>query len=275
MRVRRSSGGARPEADHAGAPQWGGAHPPVCSILNGGATTNRQERRCQWGEGNRREGSMPAGRRWCGGASGSWIWEWGWRELSFIGNTCVKRKKYWLAWFRSLNSKGNIEGLKTSFTYKYHPSNCIWMVLTSSPGDSFLTWYFLVFPFLANYLWMTWLPLTKWRLFFLSLMCHQSHQSIFFTLYINISFRFEFLSISFLAMSSITQINFSCLEKRMKKGNNNHDCLRRLKKEWRKKTTSWLTGSSLLDLSLLTIYEWRGYHWQKDAVILSLVHLIT
>jgi hypothetical protein len=34
-------------------------------------------------------------------------------------------------------------------------------------------------------------------------------------------------------------------------------------------------GSFLLDLSLLTIYEWRGYHWQKDAVILSLVHLIT
>jgi hypothetical protein len=137
-----------------------------------------------------------------------------------------------LAWFRSLNSKGNIQWLKTSFTYKYYPSNCIWMLLTSLRGDSFLTWSFLVFPFLANYLWMTWLPLTKWcinsflstsnhvvvlSLLFLPLTCHQSHQSIFLYFIHQYLFPFEFLSIFFLVMPSIMRINLSCLEKRMKK----------------------------------------------------------
>jgi hypothetical protein len=36
-----------------------------------------------------------------------------------------------------------------------------------------------------------------------------------------------------------------------------------------------LLDLSLFSLSLLTIYEWRGYHWQNDATILFLVHLIT
>jgi predicted membrane protein len=112
-------------------------------------------------------------------------------------------------------------------------------------------------------------------------MCHRSHQSIFLYFVHQYLFPFEFLSISFLVMPSIIHINFSCFKKRMMKGNNRFDCLRRLKKEWRKETTIVIDGdgSSLLDLSLfslslLTIYEWRGYHWQNDAIILSLVHLI-
>jgi hypothetical protein len=34
-----------------------------------------------------------------------------------------------------------------------------------------------------------------------------------------------------------------------------------------------LLDLSIFSLSLLTIYEWRGYHWQNDATILSFVHL--
>jgi hypothetical protein len=96
-------------------------------------------------------------------------------------------------------------------------------------------------------------------------MCHQSHQSIFLYFIRQYIFPFEFLSIFFLAMPSIKQINFSCLK-------NNE--------EKKQQVVIDGGGSSLLDLSLfslslLTIHEWRDYHWQNDTVILSLVHLIT
>jgi hypothetical protein len=114
-------------------------------------------------------------------------------------------------------------------------------------------------------------------------MCHQAHQSIFFYFVHQYIFSFEFLSISFLVIPLITQINFSCLEKRMKKGNNNRDCLWRLQnkkmnkgnnnRDWRGESS--LRDLSLFSISLLTIYEWRSYHWHNDATILSLIHLIT
>jgi hypothetical protein len=53
-------------------------------------------------------------------------------------------------------------------------------------------------------------------------------------------------------------------EKRMKKWNNSRD--------WRGRV---FLDPSLFYPSLLTIYEWRGYHWQNYTSILSLVHLIT
>ena len=126
--------------------------------------------------------------------------------------------------------------------------------------DLITWWFFPFFPFLANYLWMARLPLTKWHinsflsssnhavilsLFFLFLMCHQSHQSIFLYFVHQYLFPFEFLSISFLVMPPITQFNFSCLEKRMKKANNNRDYLWRLKKNEEMKQQSWLTGAGL------------------------------
>jgi hypothetical protein len=179
------------------------------------------------------------------------------------------------------------------------------MLLTSSCGDSFLTWSFLVFPFLANYLWMTWLPLTKWcnnsflstsnhamilSLIFFSLMCHQSHQSIFLYFIHQYLFPFEFLSISFLVMSSITQIKFSRLEKklrkettavivsdvrkRMKKGNNSRDWQRWVFLTWSSLVSPFLTN--YLWMAHLPLGKWCNNSFlssSNHAVILSLFFL--
>jgi hypothetical protein len=155
-------------------------------------------------------------------------------------------------------------------------------------------WHLSLFFFsLANYLWMAWLPLTKWCnnsflsasnhavilfLFFLSLICHQSHRSISFTLYINISF---LLSSWVFPFQSCHQSRKS-ISLALKKIRKQQSWLSPTFDKRMKETTVVIdgVGSSLFDLSLfslffLTIYEWRDYRWQNDAAIISFVHLIT
>jgi hypothetical protein len=79
-------------------------------------------------------------------------------------------------------------------------------------------------------------------LFFHSFMCQQSYQPIFLYFVHQYLFPFEHLSISIWVMSSITPINLSFLEKRMKKWNINCGWLWRLKKEWRKETIVVIDG---------------------------------
>jgi hypothetical protein len=108
-------------------------------------------------------------------------------------------------------------------------------VVIDEGGSSLLSWSFLIFSFLANYLWITQLPLTKWRnnfflsssnhvvilsLFFLFLISHQSHQSIF--LYFLHQYLFPFSSLVFPFES--------CHQSRQ-------SIFLSLKKEWIKETT--------------------------------------
>jgi hypothetical protein len=96
-------------------------------------------------------------------------------------------------------------------------------------------------------------------------MCHQAHQSIFFYFVHQYIFSFEFLRISFLVIPLITQINFSCLEKRMKKGNNNRDCLWRLQKKMNKGNNNcdW-RGRVFLTWSFLVFHFLANYLWMAQ-----------
>jgi hypothetical protein len=193
-----------------------------------------------------------------GGASSSWIWEWGWRELSFIGNTRCKKGRS-IDW-RDLEHWTQKEIFKNSkhhlIIYKCHPSTCIWMLLTSSRGDSFF-----VFPFLANYLWIMWLTLTKWRSnSFLSTSNHAVILSLFsfpwwvishfnqfsFTLYINISlYSFWVPEYFLLVMPSIVQSISLALRKQWKKETIVVIASDVWKKNEERKQPSWLTGAGL------------------------------
>jgi hypothetical protein len=128
-------------------------------------------------------------------------------ELSFIGNTgWKKRNEYWLAWLRVLHQKKIVKDLK----HHLH-INGVHLIEFECRRC------FLVFPFLAKYLWMVRIPMRKWHnnlflsssnhamilflldifLFFISVICHQSHQSIFLYFIHQYLFPFEFLSVSF------------------------------------------------------------------------------
>jgi hypothetical protein len=190
MRVRKSGGGSHPYADRATPPRWGSSPARVLDPRRGSSPpAGRKDEANEEKEIDGRRGWLS--RRSGGRASGSWIWEWGWRELSFIGNTMCKKGRS-IDWC-DLEHWTQKEIFKDS---KHLLHINVIHLIAFEYVDLITRWFFpyLIFPcfpFLANYLWMTWIPLTKWRgncflstsnhamilsLFFLSLMCHYSDQ---------------------------------------------------------------------------------------------------
>jgi hypothetical protein len=78
MRVRRSGGGARPEANRAAAPRRGSSSTCVLDPRRGSSPLADREDKAN---GEKETGGRRGRRPWAGGggASGLWIWELGWR----------------------------------------------------------------------------------------------------------------------------------------------------------------------------------------------------